>query len=195
MNPALLGTSMTLTFTEDGQVSFTDDLETEITAWHVENGAAIIEGSPLTLTEEGKLIMTEDGASMIFIQGEPAADGSDADDLLALLELLALMEEISDDAPTFDYLNTKFVCTQFSSSGTTLDASMLGAEYAVFFRETGTADLTLAGYTIENLPYTIDENVTYVINYYGAFFSCVPTETGFDVDYYGTMTLHCTPAE
>ena len=91
MNPALLGMSMTLTFTEDGQVSFTDDLETEITAWHVENGAAIIEGSPLTLTEEGKLIMTEDGASMIFIQGEPAADGSDADDLLALLELLALM--------------------------------------------------------------------------------------------------------
>ena len=195
MNPALLGMSMTLTFTEDGQVSFTDDLETEITAWHVEDGVAIIEGSPLTLTEEGKLIMTEDGASMIFTQGEPAADESDADDLLALLELLALMEEISDDAPTFDYLNTRFVCTQFSSSGATLDASMLGAEYAVYFRESGTADLTLAGYTIENLPYTIDESGTYVINYYGAFFSCVPTETGFDVDYYGTMTLHCTPAE
>lgn len=189
------GMSMTLTFTADGQAIFTDDLETEITAWHVENGAAIIEGSPLTLTEDGKLIMSEDGASMIFTQGELPADESDADDLLALLELLALMEEVSSDAPAFDYLDTRFVCTQFSSSGTTLDASMLGAEYAVYFRENGTADLTMAGYTIENLPYTIDEYGTYVINYYGAFFNCVPTETGFDVDYYGTMTLHCTPAE
>ena len=35
----------------------------------------------------------------------------------------------------------------------------------------------------------------FVINYYGTMFNAVLTETGFDMDYYGTMTLHFVPAE
>lgn len=196
MSPDLLGMSMTLTFTEDGRLTFTDDLDTEVTSWAVEGGTAIVEDLPLTLTEDGKLVMTDDGAAMIFTQGEvaPANESSDADELMALLEILALLEETGSDDAGFDYVDTKFVCTQFSTSGVTLDAATLGSEYAVFFRSNNTADLTLAGYTIENLPYVISEDGVYVINYYGAFFNCTPTETGFDVDYYGTMTLHCAPA-
>jgi hypothetical protein len=35
----------------------------------------------------------------------------------------------------------------------------------------------------------------YSINYYGTVFNCTPTDTGFDMDYYGTMTMHFVPAQ
>ena len=48
---------------------------------------------------------------------------------------------------------------------------------------------------MENIPYSITEDGVYAINYYGIFYNCTPTDTGFDMDYYGTMTLHLVPAE
>ena len=42
---------------------------------------------------------------------------------------------------------------------------------------------------------TVTAEGVYAINYYGTMFNCVPTATGFDMDYYGTMTMHFTPAE
>lgn len=197
MNPAMLGMSMALTFQEDGSVLYDDGWEVVPMPWCVENGAAMVDGMPLTLNAEGQLIMTdEDGAMMIFTAGAaaPAEELSEEEQMMALLALLGQMAEL-DSTDGMDYLNTKFVCSEFSTSGVTLDAATLGAEYAVFFREDNTADLTLAGYVIENLPYSINEEGVYVVNYYGAFFNCTPTDAGFDMDYYGTMTLHCTPAE
>ncbi len=197
MDPALLGMVMVLTFNEDGSLLYDDGLEVVTMPWYVENGAAIADGLPLTQNEAGQLVMTDDaGTVMLFTAGEaaPTQELSEEEQMLALLALLGQMAELDESADGFDYLNTKFVCTEFSASGVTLDAATLGAEYAVFFREDNTADLTLADYVIANLPYTINEDGVYVINYYGAFFNCTPTDTGFDIDYYGTMTLHCTPA-
>ena len=76
----------------------------------------------------------------------------------------------------------------------TLDGATLGAEFGVIFHADNTAELILAGYVMENLPYSITDEGIYAVNYYGTFFNCTPTDTGFDMDYYGTMTLHCTPA-
>jgi len=83
-----------------------------------------------------------------------------------------------------------------------MDASMLGAEYAVVFHENGLADFTLAGTTIQNLPWglqkvpvglsTVD---AFSINYYSTMFNAALTDSGFDMDYYGTMTLHFVLAE
>lgn len=41
LDPARLGMSMTLTFCEDGSVTSDDGFEPSVSAWHVENGAAI----------------------------------------------------------------------------------------------------------------------------------------------------------
>ena len=93
------------------------------------------------------------------------------------------------------YVGQKMVCKTYTSFGMTMDASMLGAEYAVLFYDNGTADFTMAGFTVTALPYSVTADGVYAINYYGTMFNCVPTDTGFDMDYYGTMTMHFIPAE
>ena len=98
-------------------------------------------------------------------------------------------------APPASHVNTRFVCTSYTAAGYTSDASILGAEYALLFRENGTADFTMAGFTMANLPYTVTDDGVYAINYYGAMFNCIPTDAGFDMDYYGTMLMHFVPAE
>lgn len=322
MSPALLGMEMILTLTEDGLVTIFDGIDTMMAVWYVEYDAAMVDGTPLTLNEEGKLIMEDDGVAMIFTQGEMEAgeDLSEEELLQLLLEMMAstqdtptsdLPEALQDyvgewhlcycatggltgdlrtmgitgklvlnadgtgtlsgladetgtwydddgivrfgetgmplslhgekDAPSglflqygselggymifhqdeaavwdpsmlaapaapeaaaapasiladgADRTNIRFVCKQYTSAGYTGDASVLGAEYAVLFHEDGTADFTMVGFTMTALPYTITEDGVYAINYYGTFFNCVPTDAGFDMDYYGTMTLHLIP--
>lgn len=196
MDPAMLGMTMTLTFNEDGSAVSDDGMEPFTAPWHMENGAAIVDGMALTINEEGKLILDDGESKMIFAKGEaaPAAELSEEEQMLALLALMMQMAE-TEESTGFDRLNTKFVCTSYSASGVTLDGATLGAEFGVIFHEDNTADLILAGYVMENLPYSITEEGVYAVNYYGTFFNCTPTDVGFDMDYYGTMTLHCAPAE
>ena len=86
--------------------------------------------------------------------------------------------------------------------GQDFDASMLGTEYSVIFHENGTCDFTMAGMAMPNLPWGmqkvavgLDQVDAFVINYYGMAFNAILTDTGFDMDYYGTMNLHFVPAE
>jgi len=90
--------------------------------------------------------------------------------------------------------DTRYVCRQYTAAGMTMDADLLGAEYALVFHES-TADMTLGGFTIENLPYSVTEDGRYSINYFGTLFVCTPTESGLDMDYYGTMIMHFVPAD
>lgn len=99
-------------------------------------------------------------------------------------------------------LERKFVVTSYTSMGQDFDASMLGTEYSVIFHENGTCDFTMAGMAMPNLPWGmqkvavgLNEVDAFVINYYGMMFNAVLTDTGFDMDYYGTMNLHFVPAE
>jgi len=99
-------------------------------------------------------------------------------------------------------LERKFVAASYTSVGVTMDASMLGNEYSVIFYENGTCDFTMAGRTMPSLPWGmqkvavgLDQVDAFVINYYGMVFNAILTDTGFDMDYYGTMTLHFVPAE
>lgn len=94
-----------------------------------------------------------------------------------------------------EHLNRRFRCTSYTAAGYTLDASALGMEYALLFRDDGTADFTMAGVAIPNLPYTVTDEGVYSINYFGTLFNCTPTEAGFDMDFYGTMIMHFVPAE
>ena len=91
-------------------------------------------------------------------------------------------------------MDTRYVCRSYTTAGFTMDAATLGAEYAVTFYAGGTVDFTLAGFTMGGLPYSVADG-QYVIDYYGNPFACIPTDAGFDMDYYGAMMMHFTPAE
>lgn len=322
-DPALFGMTMTLDFRADGSVVSDDGLDPSVAPWRVENGVAIVDDLTLTINADGKLMMEEDGASMIFVRGEAAPSGDELTEEEQWMFLLGLMADIDDeptelpesmqpfvgewvmvychtggltgdlrtmgvsgyltlDADGTGYLigisdefgewyeddgvirfgengmpmqllgdpalgeevflqygsemggymifsqnedavwepapaatpapqvapvtgapaasassrtGVRYVCSQFTSSGYTMDAANLGAEYALLFHESGTADLTIAGAAVPGLPYTITGDGVYSINYFGSFFNCTPTDAGFDMDFYGTMTLHFIPAE
>ena len=91
-------------------------------------------------------------------------------------------------------LGTKYVCTSYSAGGVPNDASILGAEYAIFFREDGLADFTLAGFTTTDLGCTVAEDGSRTVHYAGNAFLCVPTEAGIDMDFFGII-YHMVPAE
>ncbi len=101
-----------------------------------------------------------------------------------------------------DRLGKKFVATTYTSYGQTGDASILGAEYALTFDESGSCSFVMGGYEVTGLTWGLNkvtigltETDAFVFNYGGVVWNAVLTETGFDLDFYGTMTLHLTPVE
>ena len=200
-----MGVNCTLTLNADGTGSI--DFPThEDATWYDDEGIVRFgeSGMPMTLLEGGFLQYgSEMGGYMIFSQDElavfdpailaPAAAPAATETPVAPAEVFTSNE---------DYLNRRFVVASYTMAGQTYDASTLGVEYALFFRENGTCDFTLAGMEMPNLPWGLDQVAVgltkvdaFAINYYGTAFNAVPTPTGFDLDYYGTMTLHFVPAE
>lgn len=89
--------------------------------------------------------------------------------------------------------DVKYVCTTYTSAGFTMDAATLGMAYEVTFHAGGTVDFVMAGTPLPGLSYTADG--VYTIDYYGNPLVCTPTDAGFDMDYFGAMTMHFVPAE
>jgi len=167
---------------------------------------------PMALLDNGFLQYGSDlGGYMVFSQDVNAVwDPSMA---IPVAEPVATEEPVAapevTEAPVQDpagdmyaRMNRKYVADTYTAFGQTMDASMLGSEYSVFFREDGTCDFGIAGMVVPNLPWGLQKVATgltevdaFVINYYGTMFNAVITDTGFDMDYYGTMTLHFEPAE
>jgi len=323
LDPALFGITLIVTLNEDGTASVDDGEEVSEGVWQYADGAALLDGMPLVLNDEGCLVMEEDGSRMVFTQGE-VAPGEAPSEIEQWLALMALMESVSgteedlsllpeelqpfvgewhlcycatggltgdlrtygvtgtlvlhadgsgvlsgvadeegfwyddegvirfgesgmpmqllgdpempmdlflqygsemggymifhqDEEAVWDpamlpaataapaasapaggsgtlLTDTRYVCRQYTAAGMTMDADLLGAEYALVFHES-TADMTLGGFTIENLPYSVTEDGRYSINYFGTLFVCTPTESGLDMDYYGTMIMHFVPAD
>ena len=196
MNATDIGMQMVLTFHADGTVSMYDGETTETGMWTVTDGAASVMDMSLTITEDGSLCMAEDGAQLLFGRdGAAGAEMSEEELMLALLAMMAQTEIENTASDPTDILYKKYVAKQFSMSGMTMDASMLGSEYSLYFRDDGTCDLSMSGVELPNVPWNWTDDTALVIDYYGVEFPIVLTETGFDMDYYGTMTLHFEAAE
>ena len=100
-----------------------------------------------------------------------------------------------------DYMDIQFVATTYTSFGTVYDASALGAEYTVIFHADGSCEFVMAGFPMGDLTWGLKQVAlgltqidAFVISY-GMDYNFIPTETGFDIDFAGTMTLHFVPAE
>ena len=200
-----MGVNCMLCLYDDGTGSI-DFPSYEEATWYDDEGIVRFgeAGMPMTLLEDGFLQYGSTmGGYMIFSQ-----------DAEAVYTPAAAAQPTATEAPaaapaaarTFeqltDYLNIKFVANAYTMAGQTYDAATLGVEYSLLFRENGTCDFIMAGMPMEGLSWGLDSVAigltkvdAFSINYYGMAFNAVPTATGFDMDYYGTMTLHFVPAE
>ncbi len=88
-----------------------------------------------------------------------------------------------------DRMEIRYVCKSAEANGVTLDASLLGGEYALTFHANGTVDFVMVGNTIPGLKWTEGDG-SFIIDYYGNTMEAILTEKGFDLDYFGTMLMH-----
>ncbi len=95
----------------------------------------------------------------------------------------------------------KFVMTDADVSGYNMSAAMMGGfEYSILLREDGNVEFVMAGANIPSLTWSYGKVPTdsgeadgIVIAYPGQTLYLVPTEQGFDMDYFGTMLMHFAP--
>ena len=193
-----MGMVMDMTFCEDGTVTLWDGEESELALWLVVGDAAVVADEIMTIGEDGRLYLEGEGMKMAFarMEGAPAEKQADAQEA---------GQAQSGEKPEIDLqarLGRKYVCTSYTAMGNTLDAATLGAEYSMVFDENGKMDFCLSGVMMNDLPWGLEtvsigleQAEAFVINYYGVEYVAVVTDTGFDMDYYGTMMLHFEAAE
>ena len=94
-----------------------------------------------------------------------------------------------------DRLEIRYVCATAESSGVTMDASLLGVEYAMTFHGNGTMDLVIADAPLAGLAWSDNGDGTFAIDYYGMPMSVTITDEGFDLNYFDAMLMHMVPQE
>ena len=198
LDVAALGMAMDMTFSEDGTVSIWDGETEDLALWVVVGDAAVVADEIVTIGEGGRLYLEGEGMRMAFARAEetPAEQSANAQEA---------GQAQSSEKPERDLkarLGKKYVCTSYTAMGNTLDAATLGAEYSMVFDENGKMDFCLSGVMMSDLPWGLEtvsigleQAEAFVINYYGVEYVAVVSDTGFDMDYYGTMTLHFEAAE
>ena len=95
----------------------------------------------------------------------------------------------------------KFVMTDADVSGYNMSAAMMGGfEYSILLREDGNVEFVMAGANIPSLTWSYGKVPTdageldgVIIDYYGQPLYLVPTDTGFDMDYFDSMRMHFAP--
>jgi len=73
--------------------------------------------------------------------------------------------------------------------GFTLDASMLGGEYAVTLHADGSVDFVVVGSPMPALTWQETAN-GFAIDYFGTPLNAELTDGGFDLNYFDTMLMH-----
>lgn len=163
---------------------------------------SIIEGdASITLREDGTLILE---SVDIALQYERAGDAPEAP---ATPAGEATPEPTAEPAhePAVTgaeiMLENKYVLTDADVNGYNMTAAMLGNyEYSVLLHQDGTVDFVMAGADIPSLAWTYGKVPTdageldgVIIDYYGQPLYLVPTDTGFDMDYFDSMLMHFAP--
>ena len=88
-------------------------------------------------------------------------------------------------------------------NGCNMTAAQMGnLEYSIVLQEDGTVTFVMAGSDIPGLtwaygriPTEAGEADGIVIDYYTQALNLVPTEKGFDMDYFGSMLMHFAPED
>ena len=100
-------------------------------------------------------------------------------------------------------IGKKYVMTDADVNGYNMTAAQMGNfEYSILLQEDGTVTFVMAGSNIPGLTWAYGRIPTeagevdgVVIDYYTQALNLVPTEKGFDMDYFGSMLMHFAPED
>jgi len=100
-------------------------------------------------------------------------------------------------------LDKKFICTSYVATyGGRQDASTLGAEYSLTFYSDGKLEFVMQGVPVTNLSWALKDIPrglgtvqAFSFNYAMTDFNAVITDTGFEMDFYGSMLMTFELAE
>ena len=98
-------------------------------------------------------------------------------------------------------IGKKYVMTDADVNGYNMTAAQMGNfEYSILLQEDGAVTFVMAGSDIPGLTWAYGRILTeagevdgIVIDYYTQALNLVPTEKGFDMDYFGSMLMHFAP--
>ena len=175
-----------LTCSMDGYALLISILDGEAAATLREDGTLCLEMSDVTLWYE----RTGDAPE---ITAEPVPE--------ATSEPAAMPEPAASGAEAM--IGKKYVMTDADVNGCNMTAAQMGnLEYSILLREDGTVTFVMAGSDIPGLtwaygriPTEAGEADGIVIDYYTQALNLVPTEKGFDMDYFGSMLMHFAPED
>ena len=100
-------------------------------------------------------------------------------------------------------IGKKYVMTDADVNGYNMTAAQMGNyEYSILLHEDGKVTFVMAGSDIPGLTWAYGRIPTeagevdgVVIDYYTQALNLVPTEKGFDMDYFGSMLMHFAPED
>mgnify|MGYP002562641905 CR=1 FL=1 len=100
-------------------------------------------------------------------------------------------------------IGKKYVMTDADVNGYNMTAAQMGNfEYSILLQEDGAVTFVMAGSDIPGLTWAYGRIPTeagevdgIVIDYYTQALNLVPTEKGFDMDYFGSMLMHFAPED
>lgn len=203
-SPEELYMSMEFTLMEDGSAVLMADGEAAETQWAFIDGLAsvVYDGEiylQVAFQDENTLVCEEsEDSAMIFARAEGEMEAVAS---VAVVEVPENAESsIADTASeeTENYLEQQYICKNAKVSGIMMEASVLGGEYSVLFHGDGTLDFVMAGAEVPGLTWkngTVQtdggEAAAYVVTYFdGTDLIFVHTDTGFELDFYGSMILY-----
>ena len=165
--------------------------------------AAIMDGeAAMTLREDGSLSLE---MSDITLWYERTGDAAEAPAIPAEPEATAEPEAPApqDGATGLTAIaDKKYVMTDVDMNGYNMTAETLGGyEYSLVFHADGSVDFVMAGTAIPMLKWSYgkvpaadgSEVDGVVIDFSGQALNVVPTDKGFDMDYFGSMLMHFAP--
>ena len=175
-----------LTCSMDGYALLISILDGEAAATLREDGTLCLEMSDVTLWYE----RTGDAPE---ITAEPVPE--------ATSEPAAMPEPAASGAEAM--IGKKYVMTDADVNGCNMTAAQMGnLEYSILLQEDGTVTFVMAGSDIPGLTWAYGRIPTeagevdgIVIDYYTQALNLVPTEKGFDMDYFGSMLMHFAPED
>ena len=182
---------VTITIHAGGTAEMNMDGEVDIAPCAMVDGALMVDTMTGTI-ENGELLLNDEGVLLRLNREQPEAAAP------------ALDPEPEPAATGAGIISEiKFVLTDANVQGSNMTAAMLGGyEYSVLLHEDGTVKFVMAGADIPGLTWVYGKVPTdageldgVILDYYGQALYLVPTEKGFDMDYFGSMLMHFEPED
>lgn len=184
-----IGMDTGVTFNADGTARTRSvDGSEEDTAWAVVDGAAVMQDTRLTLTEDGRLMISEGDMQLFFERADGEAPAPEAEPNPTPVPETAPETEPAPAGDDGAFIGVKLNCVAAEASGYALTPEQLGSEYSVTFNADGSLNFVFAGNPLPGLSWRQDGDDR-VVSYYGKTLRFAATGAGYTLNYLDAMTL------